>query len=121
MVVAVSVPIHGGGTSRVVNKVEARNGRNRGEASPARVQERTIALITAQRTAVSDQFIETIEMQTKCGIGSLHLLDVRFILRRLRQNLPPINGSQVVRFGTRHKTIAHKEIFPAVVIEVNEQ
>lgn len=118
--VAIMVPIDDGHSPAIIGKVESAGGRDVGESPSGRgicqrVQETAIPFAAAEGATLDHH-----RMDLRISLTRLaRTLVVLFTLGR-RQDLSPKEASQIAGVIGRDKSIGHDQIFPSVVVDVDE-
>jgi hypothetical protein len=118
--VAVVVPVTAGNHAGVVVEIESAGRRSRGKLAISCVEKETIALVSTQRCAAIEQFINLVRaFEEECiRIGSEEGL--RGFVRSDRHDLPPEETSQVIFALAGYEAVSDHEVFQAVVVDVSE-
>ena len=115
--VTIMIPVGGHQRPSVVREIDSGSGRNVGKASVwfCGVEEDAVALPSAVRAAPAHH-------AAKGCVGSFQFagLGLADFIEGMRQNLPPIETSQVARVFTGNVSVSDDDVLPTVVVEVGE-
>ena len=71
---AITVPINPGRRPGIVRDIQSRDGRHRTKALLGEIEKRAVALVPANRAAIANQRIETLEVPSIAGTDVLDVL-----------------------------------------------
>ncbi len=113
--VAVVVPVDQPNGPSIVVQIESRSGRDVGESNGACIQKRTMMFVTAEGPPLPDQFKQPYAIASRTSFGQCangNGCSAPFV----RQDLSPIEASQITRILRGHVAVGDEEIFPTVVV-----
>ena len=114
--VSVVIPVDRRDAAAVVEEVEPGNSGDVGEPSLPGVEEAAVSFMAAPRTAGLNQ---SHDLRPAGAV----LIDGHGVVGRhgrVRQDLPPEEASQIFRLMPGHKPVRNDQVFPAVVVNVDE-
>ena len=76
-----------------------------------------MSFMTAERPSLADESQQSSRIERAFVGGQRKGSTASFV----RQNLPPVETSQVAGVFRRHVSVGDEQVFPAVVIQVDEQ